>query len=74
MNIQQQIDEFANFARLHAGNGSEQTIDELYSQWRRQSFKDVDALAIKASLNDLANGERGQPIDQFLAKFDNERQ
>jgi len=48
-------------------------IDDLYDQWRRLAFRNTDALAVQASLRDLESGERGQPIDKFLAEFDNQR-
>jgi hypothetical protein len=68
-----QIDEFSVFAKERLGSEPDRSMDELYEEWRRRAFKDVDALAILASLRDLKNGERGQPVEEFLAEFDAER-
>jgi len=68
-----QIEDFATFARNQLGSGQEHSIDDLYHQWRQHLFKDSDVLAVQASLRDLQNGERGQPLGEFLAEFDRDR-
>jgi hypothetical protein len=45
----------------------------LYGQWRSQAFRDVDASAVAASIRDLESGERGEPLEAFLADFDKQR-
>ena len=73
MTTVEQIDDFAEFAKHQLVSGHDHSIDELYDQWRRLAFRDTDAQAVQASLRDLENGERGQPVDEFLAEFDNQR-
>ena len=73
MNTLDQINDFSAFAKSRLGSGEQVNIDQLYDEWRSKAFADVDALAIQASIRDLENGERGEPIDQFLADFDEQR-
>ncbi len=69
----EQIDDFSSFAKKQLGSDDSMTIDELYSQWRAQAFKDVDAMAVAASVRDLEAGERGQELGEFFAEFDKRR-
>jgi hypothetical protein len=48
------------------------SMDEIYERWREQAFRLDDLLAVKASLRDFENGERGRPLTEFLAEFDAE--
>lgn len=68
-----QIDDFAQFAKRLLAGGHNLTIDDLYDQWRRQALKDTDRLAVQASLRDVEKGERGQPVEEFLADFESQR-
>jgi hypothetical protein len=49
------------------------SIDAIYERWRDQAFRTEDMLAVKASLQDFDNGERGRPVSEFLSDFDAER-
>lgn len=69
----QPIDDFLSFAKSALGKDDSVSIDELYGQWRSQAFKDVDAKAVAASVRDLESGERGEPLESFLADFDKQR-
>ncbi|TWU62619.1 hypothetical protein V7x_43540 [Crateriforma conspicua] len=69
----EQIEDFSSFAKSRLGSDDSVSIDELYSQWRSQAFKDVDQMAVAASVRDLEAGERGQELGEFLADFDKER-
>ena len=73
MTVTDQIEDFARFARSRLADGGQRSIDELYAEWRQQAFKDIDAAAIKASVRDLENGERGAAVDEFLQRFDAEQ-
>ena len=73
MNTLDQINDFSAFAKSRLGNGEQVDIDRLYDEWRTQAFADVDALAMRASVRDLENGERGEPLDKFLADFEQQR-
>ena len=68
-----QIEAFTTFAKNQLGSGQVRSIDDRYHQWRQQAFQDTDRLAVQASIRDFQNGERGQPLDEFLAEFDAER-
>jgi hypothetical protein len=73
MSTLEQIEDFSTFAKSRLGSDDSVSIDELYSQWRGQAFKDVDQMAVAASVRDLEAGERGQLLDEFIAEFDSER-
>lgn len=69
----EQIDDLSRFIQsLPAGERDALSIDEIYERWREQAFKHEDLLAVKASLRDYENGERGRPVEDFLADFDAE--
>ncbi len=67
------IDDFSIFAKARLGVDACASIDELYDEWRQKAFRDLDAAAIAASLRDVERGERGEPVETFLADFE-ERQ
>jgi hypothetical protein len=73
MSTMQQIEDFSSFAKSKIGKDDSVSIDELYGQWRSQAFRDVDASAVAASIRDLESGERGEPLEAFLADFDKQR-
>jgi hypothetical protein len=67
---EQNIDNFAQFAKELLGNGgAELSIDELYDRWRQSESSAEDAHAIQASLRDMENGETGQPYEEFADEF-----
>ena len=72
MNTLDQINDFSAFAKSRLDSGEQVDIDQLYDEWRSKAFADIDALAIQASVRDLENGERGEPLDEFLANFEKE--
>ncbi len=74
MNTLDQINDFSAFAKSRLGSGEQVDIDQLYDEWRIQAFADIDALAVQASVGDLENGERGEPLDEFLAEFEREQE
>ena len=67
------LHEFSAFASERLAESSDPTIDELYEEWRSKKFEEIDAVAVMASVRDLESGERGQPLDKFLADFDREK-
>jgi len=73
MSTIQEIEDFSSFARSKIGKDNSVSIDELYAQWRSQASRDVDASAVAASVRDLESGERGEPLESFLADFDKQR-
>ena len=73
MSTLDQINDFSAFAKSRLGSGEQVDIDQLYDEWRSKAFADIDALAIKASVRDLEKGERGEPLDEFLANFEQEQ-
>ena len=66
-NLEETIDDFARFAKEHSS--SEVTIDDLYDLWRERARKETDAMAVRASLEDMKNGETGRPFDEFAEEF-----
>lgn len=68
-----QVNDFSAFAADRLNGLSEASIDELYEEWRAKAFREIDARAVMASVRDLEAGERGQPLGEFLSKFDAER-
>lgn len=73
MTTLQQIDDFANFARqLAEAEGEHVPMDDLYDRWREQAYRDEDRAAVLASIRDFENGDRGRPVQEFLADLDGE--
>ena len=69
-----QIDEFSRFAKqLSEQEGKEIPLDIIFDRWHEEAFRDKDLLRIQASVRDYENGERGQPAEEVLAEFRNER-
>ena len=63
--IDNELQEFNRFAREQVSKHvADQTIDELFDQWRTENPPGDDLLAIQASLRDADAGERGKPIDE----------
>ena len=65
--LEHEINDFTQFARGHSSENV--TLDELYDRWRDQINRDVDSLAIEASLRDMDAGETGRPFDEFADEF-----
>jgi len=74
LETQAQLQAFHSFAlgRLNNG-GNELSLDELYDEWRFNNPSESElrdnAKAIAASLDDLAQGERGVTSGEFVAEF-----
>lgn len=65
-----EIDSFSEFAKSQLNNrGSDVSLDELFDEWRIANPPPDDALAIKASLRDMENGETGRPFEEFADEF-----
>ena len=69
--IEEQLASFQRFVAEQLAAGTEKsTIDELYDQWRVEnptdSELDENVAAVKASLQDLHNGDRGMPHDEHM--------
>jgi len=70
----QELQSFYQFAerRLRSG-ASDQTLDDLYLEWRASNPApgdlDANVRAVRAAIRDMDNGETGRPIDDFLADF-----
>ena len=64
---EQDIDSFAQ-QKLAQAEG-ELSMDDIYDEWRIQHPPSEDALAIKAALRDMHNGEKGRPLDEFLTEL-----
>jgi len=70
----EQIDEFTRFAKqLVEKEGTELPLDAIFDRWHEEAFRDEDLLRIQASVNDYDSGERGRPVEEFLADFDSQR-
>ena len=62
--IEQELDSFTRFARQQIESAQRDlSIDELFDQWRAENPADglysENVAAIKASIQDFKNGERG---------------
>lgn len=73
MSTTQHLEHFNMFAKNQLLVDAERSMDDLYFAWRQKTCEDSDSLAVQASIRDLENGERGHPIDEFLADFDRQR-
>ena len=67
--LQAEIQEFTSFAIEHLSTGDVNSLDELYDRWREVHPAAEDALAVKASLRDMDNGETGRPFNEFASEF-----
>ncbi len=59
---------------LPDGEREQASIDVLYDRWRKQAFEDMKFRELEASILRSKNGEKGQPLDEFLAEVKAERQ
>jgi hypothetical protein len=67
---EQELDSFVRFAKERLGRGGgDLVIDELFDQWRLLHPPAEDVLAIKASIRDMENGERGRSFQRFAEEF-----
>jgi hypothetical protein len=71
---EQDLTAFSIFARqqIAAGQG-DLSIDELFDQWRAENPSDAqyaeNVAAIRASIQDFKNGERGTPAGEHSAQL-----
>lgn len=66
----QQIEDFSRFAKQLVEEGNELPLDAIFDRWHEEAFREEDLVRVQESVNDFKNGERGRPIEQFLAEFD----
>ena len=67
--LEQELDAFAQFVKQKLELGEGDSLDDLYDQWRECNPAAEDALAVKASLRDMDNGQTGRPFDVFAKEF-----
>lgn len=69
----EQIDDLYRFAiELPPAERDALTVDEIYGRWR--SLHEEDVKAIQIALDSYNRGERGRPVEKFLAEFRAERE
>jgi len=67
----EQLEDFTRFTKLTLEKeGRELPLDAIFDRWHEEAFRDEDLARIQASVNDYDNGERGRPLNEFLAEFD----
>jgi len=71
---QQDLESFTSYARQRIESGQRDlTIDELFDQWRAENPSDAEyaenVAAIKASIEDFKNGERGSIAGEHSAQL-----
>ena len=71
---EQDLASFSSFVKQQIESGkSEQSIDELFDQWRLENPSDElyaeNVAAINASIQDFQSGERGTPAGQHSAEL-----
>lgn len=71
---QDHIDSFHRFASEQLGKlGAEVSMDDLYDQWRLENpteeEREADVRAVKASLRDMEQGDRGKPFGEHLQEM-----
>lgn len=74
---QEELESFYRFAiEQLANDGTENTIDELYDQWRYENLTPEDlaenVAAIQASIDDMNNGERGRDAREVVKELRSE--
>lgn len=71
---QEELERFHRFAIEQIENGgTDLTLDELWARWRIENptpdeYRE-NVLAIKASLRDWENGERGIPVEKHIQEM-----
>jgi hypothetical protein len=70
----EELREFHRFLTEKVGaNAADLSPEEALDEWRRlhpsPAALDEDAQAIREALDDVANGDRGMPFDQFDREF-----
>jgi len=69
MTASQQIDAFTEFARaIVAQEGEDISLDRIQDLWWEERHRDEDLAAIQAAVDSYKAGERGRPVDEFLAE------
>jgi hypothetical protein len=71
----QELQSFYQFAEQRLRNGGrEVSLDDLYGEWRASNPTpeelETNVRAVRAALRDLDAGEKGQPVDEFIADFE----
>ena len=74
---EQDLDSFTSYARQRIESGQRDlTVDELFDQWRAENPSDdleaENLAAIKASIQDFKNGERGTIAGEHSTKLRSE--
>lgn len=68
MAVIDQLGDLMDFAKgLPSQDLGSLSLEEVINRWRLARSEDV--VAIQESLNDYDRGERGQPVEEFLAEF-----
>ena len=67
--LQEEIENFASYAKELLSASTAVSLDELYDRWREVHPAAEDALAVRASLRDMESGETGRPFAEFAADF-----
>jgi len=67
MTVTEQIDDFTAFAKhLADQQGDEFTLEGAFQQW--QSYDPQEVETLRQRLASYDSGERGRPVDEFLAE------
>lgn len=74
---QDELESFYQFASKQLTSGdANQSLDELYDQWRLASLTSDDVTenvaAIRASIDDMNRGERGRDVRKFIRELRSE--
>jgi len=65
-----QIDDLRRFAEALPTEELEGiSLDEVYDRWRAGRRAGDDELAIQDALDSFDRGERGRPVEEFLAEY-----
>lgn len=74
MTTLEQLDDFARFAKaVVEKEGAELPLEVVFQRWNQGAWSEEDLVRIQASVRDYQNGERGEPLEDFLARFDEGR-
>ena len=74
MNATSELREFHRFLSAKLANGGDELLpEEALDEWRQlhpEPWDDEDSVAaIQAALDDVANGDKGMPFDEFDREF-----
>lgn len=69
-----QFDDLYRFAKaIPPQEFTKLSVDEIYDRWREDKVFDEDTHAIQEALDSYDRGERGRPVEEFLADFRQKR-